>query len=113
MSIRNRKITSLLYLREEGRLPANIQDLEWIASNIKRFTGHILGEHYSLNECKEISSILLNKMFPDIRIIPGMNIEQKQQQLDAMPKQITDGIRHTHRAVPALRQKRIKRTVSL
>lgn len=98
----NRKIANLLYLKEKGELPLNNQNLNWAASMVKTFTGKNLREHYSRQELKKLSSVLLHRMFPRIR--SGSSADDPT----GHPAPAVKG--KTLRAVPSIRPRASKRS---
>lgn len=116
VSLRNRKITNLMFISENGELPQNFDNLQWIGDALKMQKEFPVKAYYSPKELKSVGSVLLRQMFPDTRIVPEVNIElseQKQDHLDTIVKKGTDDTGFARRAVPSLPTSSVKRTPSL
>lgn len=115
MNIRNRKITQLIAIAEDGKLPPSFNRLDWIGTPFGRMIYPDKQDNRTGDELKQIASTLLNKIYPDTRTGPDFKIkllEQKQKHLDALMTGTGD-TRYTRRAVPSLPPSRVKRTPSL
>lgn len=116
LNIRNRKITQLLYIGEKGELPQNFDRHDWIGTALSRMSDPLVRQGYSPDHIKEIARSLIEKIYPDIRTVPGFKVrqlEQKPKPLDTIHKKGTDDTRPVRRAVPSIRPERAKRSPSI
>lgn len=117
MSTRNRKLTQLIAIAEDGKLPPNFNRLDWIGTPFGRMSYPDNHDNRTGDELKQIAATLLNKIYPDTRVAQnGFTFKTQQEKcnnVDSLRKTGTADTGYTRRAVPSLPQGRVKRTPSL
>ena len=117
LSVRNKKLTQLLYIGETGELPQNFNRLDWFGTTLSRMHDPLIRQRYSTDQIKEIAHSLTKMIYPDIRVSQNSFTHKTRQErrnnVDSLCKTATDDTGYTRRAVPAQRQGRVKRMPSL
>lgn len=117
LSVRNKKLTQLLYIGETGELPQNFNRLDWFGTTLSRMHDPLIRQRYSTDQIKEIAHSLTKMIYPDIRVSQNSFTHKTRQErrnnVDSLCKTATDDTGYTRRAVPAQRQGRVKRIPSL
>lgn len=68
LSVRNKKLTQLLYIGETGELPQNFNRLDWFGTTLSRMHDPLIRQRYSTDQIKEIAHSLTKMIYPDIRV---------------------------------------------
>ena len=99
LSIRNRKLTQLIYIAENGQIPQSLNRLDWIGTTLVRMADPLIEQQYSPDQLKDIGRKLTQTLYPETRIVQESvkhdNLPQKQDHVGylrnagtAIPRQI-------------------------
>ena len=117
LSIRNRKITQLLYIGEKGELPQNYNPPDWVGTTLCRMADPLIRQQYSPDQLKNIGCQLTEKLYPDTRIAQNGFTFQTQQErynyYESLSKTPMNDAVITPRAVPSQPRQGRKSTPTL